>query len=111
MNNRTERCSFCRELFDSTECPDLNTPKFNCCYSCWCLIIDYLLQRDFTILDGTVLDKMEKLQRLHRAIVRWLEIKDTSYNLDLPIGAETNLGELDWQAEKEVRAALNELKN
>jgi len=54
--------------------------------------------------------ELKKLNRLHKAIIKWLEIRDTIYNSDLPLGTETNLGELDWQAEKEVRASLTALE-
>lgn len=48
--SKTERCSFCRELFDASEFPDLQTPAMNCCQPCWHRINDYLIQRNFWLL-------------------------------------------------------------
>lgn len=48
--SKTERCSFCRESFDSSEFPDLQTSAMNCCQPCWHQINDYLIQRHFGLL-------------------------------------------------------------
>jgi hypothetical protein len=48
--SKTKRCSFCRELFDSSEYPDLQTSKMNCCHPCWEILNDYLIQRHFGLM-------------------------------------------------------------
>jgi hypothetical protein len=48
--SKTERCSFCRELFDLREYKELQTSSLNCCHSCWAQMNIYLNQRKFTLL-------------------------------------------------------------
>lgn len=44
-----ERCSFCRDLFDILEFPQLQTKSFKRCEDCWHKVQDYLTESGFGI--------------------------------------------------------------